>query len=407
MNNPNSLKESLGLTHFKGFDFLLACTWGMGILMYYARTFVGRSPFSFLAPEFVTICVVLGIMVSLSYFKRVLKLSDIIFYLLIVIYFYACMFLYPNNKPFLEDLSFIFLIKSVPLYFIGISLNINKSYNLLRTVSAMSIIILFVVLFLMGGMSVYELEGDEGEGMGKAYALLPCVLFMIWDSFRKTSFANILLSILGVFLLLSLGTRGPIVCILAFVLLDLLLFKDYKHPICNRIVIISAGGVLYTFLTPILHGVQGLLMAAGASTRIVNSILEDTFDDSRGRDNIYSFMWEQIIKDPLSGHGLAGDRASTYASWSHNFAIEIFMTFGLVIGSAILGFLLWMLIIIIVKDIHSIHTQFTILLFCSSIVMLMLSSSFLQEPMVYLFIGYMVNILRKNSPVQNEICKIN
>ena len=217
--------------------------------------------------------------------------------------------------------------------------------------SAMSIIILFVVLFFMGGMSEYELEGDEGEGMGKAYALLPCVLFMIWDSFRKTSFANILLSILGVFLLLSLGTRGPIVCILAFVLLYLLLFKDYKHPIRNRIVIISAGGVLYTFLTPLLLGVQGLLMAAGASTRIVNSILEDTFDDSRGRDNIYSFMWEQIIKDPLSGHGLAGDRASTYASWSHNFAIEIFMTFGLVIGSAILGFLLWMLIKIKYKEI--------------------------------------------------------
>ena len=71
------------------------------------------------------------------------------------------------------------------------------------------------------------------------------------------------------------------------------------------------------------------------------------------------------------------------------------MTFGLIIGSAILVLLLWMLIKIIVKDLHSIHTQFTILLFCSSIVMLMFSSSFLQEPMLYLFIGYMVNIFNK------------
>ena len=403
MDNSNSLKERLGLAHFKGFDFLLACTWGMGILMYYSRTFVGRTPLSFIAPEFTTICVVMGIMTSLSYFKKVLKITDIVFYLFVVLYFYACMFLYPKNKPYLQDLSFIFLIKSVPLFFIGISLNVNRSYNLLRFVSGLSIIILFIVLFYMGGMSEYELEGDEGEGMGKAYALLPCVLFMIWDSFRNIGVANILLSILGVFLLLSLGTRGPVVCVLAFVLLYLLLFKEYKHPIRNRIVILSAGGILYTFLKPILLGIQGLIIASGASTRIVNSILEDTFDDSSGRDNIYSFMWEQIIKDPLSGHGLAGDRASSYASWSHNFAIEILMTFGLIIGSAILVLLLWMLIKIIVKDLHSIHTQFTILLFCSSIVMLMLSSSFLQEPMVYLFIGYMVNILRKNSPVQNDI----
>lgn len=404
MDNSNSLKERLGLAHFKGFDFLLACLWSMGILLYYARTFVSRSPLYFLAPEFMTICIVSGIFVSLSYFKRTLQVTDIIVYLLIVAYYYLNMLMFPANKAVLSELSFLCLIHSVPLFLIGLSLNVEKSYNYLRFISGLSVIVLAVVLFLMGGTSEYELEGDEGEGMGKAYALLPCLLFMVWDTLRKLLIINVAISLLGVFLLFSLGTRGPIVCLLAFIVLYLLLFKEYKHPIRNRLLILGVGGILYSFLTPILLAVQGVLMSVGASTRIISTLLADTFDDSHGRDDINSFMWNEIMKDPWTGHGLAGDRVTSHwASWSHNFVLEIFMAFGLVLGGIILCVLLWMFIKIVIKGIHSIHTQFTVLLFCSSVMMLMFSSSFLQEPMIYLFVGYMVNILRTNSTVNRNL----
>lgn len=404
MNGSNSLKERLGIAHIQGFDFLLACLWSMGILLYYTRTFVSRSPLYFIAPEFMTICIVSGILFSLSYFKKTLRVIDIIVYLIIVAYYYLNMVIFPANKEVLSELSFLCLIHSVPLFLIGLSLNVEKSYNYLRFISGLSIIVLAVVLFLMGGVREYELTGDEGEGMVKAYALLPCLLFIVWDTLRTPNIVNTIISLLGVIILFSLGTRGPIVCLLAFIVLFLLLFKEYKHPIRNRILVFCAGGVLYTFLTPILLAVQGLLMSVGASTRIVNTLLEDTFDDSHGRDDISSFMWGEIMKDPWSGHGLAGDRVTGHwASWSHNFALEIFMAFGLALGCVILGVLLWMLIKIVIKDIHSVHTQFTILLFCSSVMMLMFSSSFLQEPMIYLFIGYMVNILRKNSTINRNI----
>ena len=399
-------KERWGLNNFKGFDFLLSCVWTQSILLYFARTFVSRlSVIGSFSHLFIPTVFVVGVLLSFRYLAKKIAIKDVMFYLVFLIYFYLCYYLYPANSKVLDDYSVIFLLNSLPVYFVGLSTNISKSFNLLRFVSILSIIVLGLILFVMGGSEVYELNSETGQQAMFSFGLLPCLLFLSWSFLESFSYIDLFVVILGIFEMLSLGTRGPIVCVIVFFIIYMLFFKHYKSPIMSKIIFFIVGCVLYLIIEPIMLGLSVLLPSLGMSSRITTMYLENSLQDTTGRDSIAEHLWAIISRDFWQGYGLGGDRILV-GSWSHNFFLEVFVTFGIVLGAVII---LWLLILIIrcfIKEKQSVNAKFLLLLICCSIVKLMISSSFIQEPMLYFLVGYLVNILRHNSATNNKINEV-
>jgi hypothetical protein len=350
---------------------------------------------------FIPTLFVVGVLLSFRYLVKKIDIKDVLFYLVFLIYFFLCYHLYPENSNVLDGYSAIFLVNSLPIYFVGLSTNITKSFNLLRFVSILSIIVLGLVLFVMGGSQVYELDSDEGQYMVISYGLLPCSLFLFWSFLESFSYFNLFFAILGIFEMLSLGTRGPLVCVIVFFIIYMLFFKHYKSPII-KIFIVIVGCVIYLLIGPIMLGLSVLLPSLGMSSRITTMYMEHSLQETTGRDLIAKDLWGKISHDIWQGYGLGGDRVLV-GYWSHNLVLEVFVTFGIVLGSIIIVWLLVLIIRSFIKEKQSVNAKFLLLLICCSIVKLMISSSFIQEPMLYFLLGYVINILRHNSATNNKI----
>ena len=148
----------------------------------------------------------------------------------------------------------------------------------------------------------------------------------------------------------------------------------------------------------------------GLSTRIFESFLDDqlmNYEKSSGRNEIHELLWSYISNDVGGiGYGFGSDRlfSTTGTRYAHNLVYEVWMDFGLYIGSI----LLILFVFFIVKTFHKAYGSDSfnlfLILLISSVGHLMFSSSYLIDYQIYFFVGFCVNILRSNDiiPLENN-----
>ena len=375
--------------------------------MYYFRVFTSRLlGVNTLDNPIIAIFIVVGIIVSSSYIRKNIKPIDIILYCAIGGVYYSHMVLYPQNAPYLNDLALDYFITVLPLYFLFLCFNVEKSLPMLRTIAIASIIIDFVVLFLFGGAAKYGFGDEEYHGMTMAYGILPHVLIEIWMSFRYRRMWDIIFSCIGFLLLLSMGTRGPILCLAVFVIGYLLFFGEFRHKVRSRVIIGIVGVIALWLIEPLVKMLNIVLVSMGMSTRITSMIINNSLDDMNGRDTIGDFVRDAINQGPFWGYGLAGDRAilsGTYlqGGFSHNILSELQVSFGLIPGIIIFGGILFF-IFIVFRHSTSLNNKVFFLLLVSMSCSLWVSGSFLMDNVIYMMFGFGVNILRRNSAANRQ-----
>ena len=123
-----------------------------------------------------------------------------------------------------------------------------------------------------------------------------------------------------------------------------------------------------------------------------------SYENSSGRDYLYANVMDYIKNNDLKwGNGLYSDRNITgFDSYVHNFELEILCDFGYIGGTIVL---ILFFIFIIRAFRKSWGTSLSVLLlvfFCSSVMHLQFSGSFLSTPIFYLFIGMCVSSIRES-----------
>jgi len=392
--NTAFIRKYFGVDDFNSLDALILSSWGVGIVLYYFRTFLSKLiGISSYDNPVITIIIVACIVLSIKYLFRIVKLTDVLFVSLCVVYYYACYILYPHNRVNLENISEEFLLLALPLYFVGLVMDIARHKTMLISLAKLSVIIDFIIMFLMGGINEYGLSGNEADGMGFSYALLPFSLLLLWnymDNGNKWDFAY---AIFSVIMILAFGTRGPIFCILSFVILYLLFFKEYKNPIRIRSVIVVVGFLFYYFLATFMSLLNLLLISIGMSTRVTASFLEENLLDSNGRDDIAEIVMDGINRAPFWGNGIAGDRFLRGEGYSHRIDLEMMATFGKIPGICIIAILACLLFLTFKKCATKDQAAFLLLLVCCCM-QLFFSSSFIVCPFFFMTVGYAVGINR-------------
>jgi O-antigen ligase len=166
--------------------------------------------------------------------------------------------------------------------------------------------------------------------------LVPIVILtykMLFIDFRLIDFGLILLAIISV---VALGSRGPLLSY--FIYLILLIFNyliNERLKAKSFILLLISTALISVFLLNFNYFIEQInifLLSQGIQSRSIYLLLSDNIDFSTGRSEIFSDTINNIILNPILGHGIAGDRVFLNGTYPHNIFLEILAQFGIILG---------------------------------------------------------------------------
>lgn len=369
---------------------LIMLVWSPSIGRIFNAVVLRIPVISIIGPEMQHIATFVSAVFAFKFLKPYIRRTDIFFYYSCLIYYLLNYIIYPQNTIELDTYLVKVLILSLPAYFVGLAWDINKLDKFLYYVSVFTIFyIAFNFLFLAQERGGFE---DNEYHMDAAYGLLPHVIFVAWHLFRQFSLVKLMIFVLGAFMLISFGTRGPIVCLSMFIFLFVFFATGFKHKVFVLVLITVCISFVVFFIEPILIFFSDLLSDLGMSDRIIKQAMLGDFLDDSGRGHLLNILVDAINQAPLHGYGLFGTWRFI-GVYSHRIYVDFVISFGLLGGSLLLLYIIHLLYKTFCFC-NKTERGFIIVLLCSSIVKLMLSELFLFDTLFFLLLGYCVGRIR-------------
>lgn len=342
----------------------------------------------------------LGVLMAGRNFISKIHPIEVILFFLVAFAIYVSPSIYPLSEPFVREHYASFVWMTIPFYFIGKCLNYEQDKLLIVVFTRVGFFLfLFYELFLFQGffaVSDPDVDVDfSDEQMTVAYQFLFCVMYELIYGIFEQSKLDCYLSYIGILVILFMGARGPVVSLLLFIVGFFLFFFNYKsYKTLKRVLLLVLGGVVYVFMTPLLLGFSYLSSSIGLSTRVFDSIISKELLESNGRDEIFDELMKAISNDTNGwGYGLGSDRLFTSHVYSHNFEIEILVSFGVILGGFLLFLLAMFFFRVIFKTKGTDTCVFWYALFCFGFLPLQFSRTWINSPEFFLLIGYCVSVL--------------
>ena len=384
---------------FQPFNAVYLIAWG-SILLGYWRGIYNHLPVLGTMTDELEWCIVLApILLSLPKLWKRIKTSDHIFVFACLIYYLLNIQLFPQYADVLVNRLFSFSLLTLPYYYIGVTLDIKRFYNFFYYISVVAVFMCAFYELLYAQSASYTGDVDTSEyNMELAYSILPHVLMVSWRALKRFVLLNIAPMLLGLMLLLSFGTRGPVICAIVFIAIYLLFIRPSKYQKTMRIITVACAVYAMSFLEQFMTFMQLMTFQLGMSTRIFDKYFEGELEDSSGRDYIRETLLRELsIDNSLFGHGVLGSYpyVNTYP---HNIVLEFLFSFGWVWGIAILFCIVYIIAKMLINT-HQceINVTFGIILVIASILKLCFSSTFVDDALFFMLLGYCVNSSRKIS----------
>lgn len=384
---------------FQPFNAVYLIAWG-AILLGYWRGINNHLPVLGTMTDELEWCIVLApILLSLPRLWKRIKTSDHIFVFACLIFYLLNIQLFPQNADVLVNRLFSFSLLTLPYYYIGVTLDIKRFYKFFYYISVVAVFMCAFYELLYTQSASYTGDVDTSEyNMELAYSILPHVLMVSWRALKSFVILNIAPMLLGLMLLLSFGTRGPVICAIVFIAIYLLFIRPSKYQKTMRIITVACAVYAMSFLDQFMTFMQLMTFQLGMSTRIFDKYFEGELEDSSGRDYIRETLLRELsIDNSLFGHGVLGSYpyVNTYP---HNIVLEFLFSFGWVWGIAILFCIVYIIAKMLINT-HQceINVTFGIILVIASILKLCFSSTFVDDALFFMLLGYCVNSSRKIS----------
>lgn len=394
----NKQTSILGHGDVRGFNILLVLVWCKSIIMDYVSgvfyQLFGDNVRIFLMNAIYAIAFIW----ALPYIRKCSHKKDVLFFLTVVIIYALQFLIFPENTKALEDISSIFLVWVLPALFLGLGLFHSNSYKLLLVASIASLFCM--IYYKMFHSAGYMEANDLTEDMDAAYHLLPHLLLIFYASLKEKKVLYYLCAAIGFILLLSFGTRGPIICAIVYLSLYFMLTHTWSHPIRDRILLIfGASFIILTFDAWSIY-LNDVFSGLGLSTRLLSKFQDGVFFESNARDDIRLILINNLSESGFLGLGIAGDRTiiDTYA---HNLILELWVSFGWFIGTFLI-ICLFYLLLRAYRFGTAENKNYLILLISCSVLHLMLSSTYLNSYLLFVLIGYSISVVRYKPQISTK-----
>lgn len=319
------------------------------------------------------------------------QLKLLFVYFIATLIFLVHYLMFPENQKYIRELIFPFFGMCLPALIYSMSI---YEWNIFKKIMKKSSIIIFVIGMIISLLIIFDIVQFSSYSMALSYyMLIPTILF-IDDLFNRFSFKSIILTVVSLIVILGIGSRGAILCILVFIILKIIRFRikfRYNELISYSFLLLVVI-ISYINLNHLLSFIYNFLLNFGIKSRSIELFLIDEVHLS-GRDYIYREIVNKILDKPFIGLGLAGDRYR--GGYVHNFILEIIAHFGIVIGLIIVILLLGLITMsLLTKNME----KYNMLIIWLSLgfTHLMVSSSYLLDYRFWIFIGLVLNNLTTN-----------
>ena len=407
MNRRQLLEENHNSIFFTLF---IAVLWSKQILLSYVTAALKKLPI----PEVIADALVpamLFILFLLSYqtITERLRGEDFVFVFAILIIYALSYSMFLGIRAYYADYAKNFLTTILPFYFVGVVIRGEEEGPLVRylyILSVLSIIAFFCYMFFVHEMTVRFIRGGD---MDSAYRLLPHICLIFYRAVDTRKPLGILLFILGTVCLMLLGTRGAVLCLLIFILLTFAVNEKMHKPL----LFLFLGFVVLLLLAfpEILNSffdwVYELGQRFGMSTRIFDKAKSGELITSTGRISLITKIKYYLEKQPFIGLGIYGDRFVTNGQYVHNLFFELWAHFGYVIGSFVLILIASLTVSAAMYAVRSCseNTKILALVLVAYCLKLLVSSSYLAEPLFWLTVGYFTALRREKNHLRREDLK--
>jgi O-antigen ligase len=325
------------------------------------------------------------------------QLGDILFILIFLIILLSTWIIKPENGEYIHKFLPEILLNCIPFYFVGLSIKINnKMVKWLYRLSIIALVInwAYVVYYKYTGRAFHT------DSMYESYTMLLHIMIIVWYTMRKPTIVRFTFSIAGLLYLLSMGTRGPVVILISFVILYIV-FNSAGNTKRKIFLIILLIGFSYIFMftnatIEFVKWVSTVVESMGLSTRVFDSYLYNAAQDSIDeRTLIYRLLWSALMEKPITGYGLFGEYPFIY--WSaHNLYLQMCFEFGLIVGPLLIMLFIIISVLAIYKNSNRIAQEFALIWICYILVQGFFGGNVISF-YVFFTLGYFVQQIRQKN----------
>lgn len=175
---------------------------------------------------------------------------------------------------------------------------------------------------------LFSYGGSEGYVMSHSYLMLVPTLIHITLLIVDKKIINLPIIIFELYIILFVGSRGPLVVILIY---SMLLIVFFSKSIFLKVIYFTVFALLLYLIYFDGYNTYLFLKEHGIESRSLHLLLTDLHQDS-GREYLYDFGKELINKHPVIGYGIAGDATFLTDGYIHNIILELQIDFGKYLG---------------------------------------------------------------------------
>ena len=399
-NNDIRNKGDGRYIHVISFRIMLLLAWCRETLFPFARYIILRIPLINTAVDYVyPALMIIAAVGAFPYLVKKIRFTDLLIYMSMVTFVLLNAALFPSNSDYIFA-AFGSTVSVMLLMFVGISIDYEENKKLLYFASLLGVVAQIIFTFIAPSGSAV----DE-ERMNVAYVVLPSALYLIGYALEKKKARYWFAALLSFFMVLMCGTRGPAVITVVFLFAGILTVTFSNLTPKKFILTAVFFAVLVVLLTTtdvlktVAETLSGWFEDLGLSTRIFDRILEEDFNESKGRERIVQIIMSAVKEHPIFGNGLMGDRFILLvnrgtAGYSHNIFLEFWCEYGVILGTAFIAAVTVPPVIAFVKCRNVGIRLMILVLFCASVLKLSFSQSYVYDGDFYMFLGYTVAVLR-------------
>ena len=226
-------------------------------------------------------------------------------------------------------------------------------------------------------------------GLGYGYRVVICVVLFLGLYVYNKRLVDLISFIVTLLLTIVCGSRGPLICIAAAVVILYISKWREKKALAFRfisilILLILGLTVLVVGLPVLSNGLMVLLRRSNLSGRAIQMLLSGTITDDSGRSDIYDIAFNMIRNGGLFGYGFYGDRYIIGRTWHygypHNIFLEWMIQFGPILGGILSGVLLYNILRMLIRCEDTTWQLLLLVTFTSSIKLCMSDSFWYYWP---------------------------
>ena len=335
----------------------------------------------------------LGFIFCIDILFRRFKRRTISYCIITVIVILVSVVAFPSNNV---------VFKNTVVYFLGncflpfIFWTIVRDFECLKrkmvkTAEIIAVLSLIVLLLSVGVVNLGFQFSLGKYSMGFGYSCLVPWLFIMMEFMQKPTFKQGVFAIVIFMAVMSLGSRGPLVGMFAFVIIAFVKINHENKKDVRIAIGFLAGIIFLLFSNSIFIWLYNYLYGIGINSRTL-ALLSYDIGHKSGRDKIYAFFLKEIFSHPFAIHGINGEQALGY-NYPHNMVLELLYQFGIVFG----GLIIVAIAIRAIKILKASHInkdakqQMEIIFLCASLPSLMISGTLWTQSNFWTWLAVSIN----------------